>query len=191
MLENTVKYQNLSQFRVPAESRGRPTWYVQIWMIVSATLFRWSPRIFWGWRRLLLRSFGAKIGANVLIRPSCSIYYPWKVTIGDNSWIGDDSTLYSLANIAIGANVAIAHGVYLCAGSHDISSLTFDQTSAPIRIEDEVWLANQVFVAPGVVIGKGCVVGTRSLVVSDLPSGMVCYGSPAKSVRSRKTPADE
>lgn len=179
-------YQDLSKFFLPPSERGRPKWFIFLWMIVQATLWRYSPRPLYGWRRFLLRIFGADIGANVLIRPTSKITYPWNIEIGINSWIGDDCTLYSLGKIQIGANVSIAHDVYLCTGSHDYSSLSFSQKTAPIKIEDQCWLPNDIFVGPGVTIGLGCVVGARSSIFNDLPSGMICYGNPAKPVRPRK-----
>jgi len=59
----------------------------------------------YGWRRLLLKLFGAKIGKKVIIRPSVKITYPWNLTIGDYSWIGDDVNLYTLGEIKIGSNL--------------------------------------------------------------------------------------
>ena len=75
---------------------------------------------------------------------------------------------------------------YLCAGSHDYRSPTLPTFSAwPIIIEDEAWLAADVFVAPGVTIGRGAVVGSRSSVFTDLPAMMVCVGSPARPIHAR------
>jgi putative colanic acid biosynthesis acetyltransferase WcaF len=105
-----MEYQKLSQFKLPKDFRGKPGWYVQLWWIVQDTLFRWSPQFMYGWRRLLLRLFGAKVGKNVIIRPTAKITYPWKVKIGDYSWIGDDVVLYSLGEIVIGDNVVIVKG---------------------------------------------------------------------------------
>lgn len=178
-------YQDLSRHRVSATFRGRTKIVVQLWWIVQATLFAWSPQVLYGWRRFLLRCFGAKIGRGVLLRPSVRITYPWKVSIGDYSWIGDDTVLYSLGNIYIGRNVSIAHRDYLCTGLHDIHSITFDIGAKPIIIEDECWIPNDVFVGPGVTIGCGCVVGARSTVLKDLPEGMICYGNPAKAIKER------
>ncbi len=56
----------------------------------------------------------------------------------------------------------------------------------PICIGDQVWVASDVFVAPGVTIGDGAVVGLRSTVLHDLPPGMLCYGNPAKPVKPRE-----
>jgi putative colanic acid biosynthesis acetyltransferase WcaF len=177
--------QDLKTFRQPAGFRGRPAWMVQLWWIVQATLFRLSPQILFGWRRFLLRLFGCVVGKGVLIRPSVEITYPWKVSIGDYSWIGDGVTLYSLGNIQIGNNVVISQQSYICTGSHDMSMPAFDITQDPIVIEDESWIATGVFVAPGVRVGYGAVVGARSSVLSDAPPLTVSIGNPAKPVRPR------
>jgi putative colanic acid biosynthesis acetyltransferase WcaF len=177
--------QDLRQFRLPENFRGRPAWVVQLWWFVQATLFNLSPQVLYGWRRVLLRLFGAKIGRGVLVRSSVEIPYPWKVSIGDWSWIGDDVRLYSLGEIEIGENVVISQNSYLCTGSHDFSRPAFDIYSIRIIVESESWLAADVFVAPGVRIGRGAVVGARSTVLHDLPSMMVCYGNPARPSRPR------
>ncbi len=178
-------YQDLERFHVPPDGRGRPKWFIFLWMAVQATLWRWSPRPLYAWRRFLLRLFGGQVGPGTLIRPTTSITYPWNISIGRHSWIGDDCTLYSLDKIEIGSNVSIAHQVYLCTGYHDYSALHFPQLTAPIVIENECWLPNDVFVAPGVTIGKGCVVGARSSVFDSLPAGMICFGTPARPARAR------
>src|SRR5438105_4960330 len=103
-----MRCQDLSAFSLPAEFRGRPAWFVQLWWLVQSTLFRWSPQFMYGWRRLLLRLFGATIGRSVLVRPTARITYPWKIRIGDYSWIGDDVVLYSLGEIDIGAHVVVS-----------------------------------------------------------------------------------
>jgi putative colanic acid biosynthesis acetyltransferase WcaF len=179
------RYQDLSRFRLPAGFRGRSAAFVQLWWIVQATLFRLSPQGLYGWRRCLLRLFGARIGCGVLVRPTVRITFPWKVSVGNNSWIGDDVVLYSLGPITIGANAVVSQKSYLCAGSHDPHSVSFDISAVPIRIGDECWIATDVFVAPGVTIGDGAVIGARSSVFHDIPAGMVCHGNPAVPVRPR------
>ncbi len=177
--------QNLETFRLPDEFRGRAAWYVQVWWIVQCTFFGLSPQFMYGWRRFLLRLFGAKVGRGVLIRPSARVTYPWKVSIGDWAWIGDNAVLYSLSQIEIGTNAVISQRSYLCAATHDYTSPNFDIIGAKITIGAEVWIAADVFVAPGVLIGQGAVVGARSSVFSALPPMMLCYGNPAKPVRPR------
>jgi putative colanic acid biosynthesis acetyltransferase WcaF len=158
---------------------------VQLWWLVQATLFRGSPQVCYGFRRWLLRRFGAQIGKGVIVRPSATLTYPWRVKIGDNSWIGDDVVIYSFAEITIGKDVVISQKSYLCAGTHDYRSQDFSIQALPIVIEDQAWVAADVFVAPGVTVGKGAVVGSRSSVFTSLPSMMVCVGCPARPVRSR------
>lgn len=179
-------YQNLKEFKVPENFRGRSKVVVQLWWIVEKTLFAWSPQFFYGWRRFLLRLFGAKIGKNVLIRSSAKFTYPWKVSIGDYTWVGEDCILYSLGNITIGKHVAIAHGVYFNTGLHDYSKESFDINYKEVVIEDQAWVTNDVYIAPGVRIGKGCVIGARSNVFKSMPEGYICYGNPAKAIKKRR-----
>ena len=180
-----MSVQDLSKFRMPPGFRGRSALAVQLWWLVQATLFRWSPQFMYGWRRAILRFFGAKVGQGVIIRPSVTVTYPWKVQIGDHAWVGDDVVLYSLGEISIGRNAVVSQGSYLCAGTHDYQSPAFDILSKPVVVEDEAWVATDVFVAPGVTVGRGAVVGARSSVFTDLPAMMLCVGSPAKPVRPR------
>lgn len=179
------KIQDLSRFSIPKGFRSRSVVQVQSWWLVQSLLFKSSPQFMYGWRRFLLRLFGAKIGQNVIIRPSVTVTYPWKVSIGDDSWIGDDVVLYSLGEIEIGANTVVSQKSYLCGGSHDYTDETFPIWSKKIIIEDECWLATDVYVAPGVRIGAGTVVGARSSVFKNLPAGKVCVGSPAIVIKDR------
>jgi putative colanic acid biosynthesis acetyltransferase WcaF len=180
------QYQDLSRFTMPEGFRGRSALVVQIWWMIQDTLFRLSPHALFGWRNFLLRSFGAKIGKRVQIRSTTRVTYPWKLSIGDYVWVGDDCVFYNLGTIEVGSHVAIAHDVYFCTGLHDYGRLDFPIGQKPIRIEDEVWIPNDVFVGPGVTVGRGAVVGARSTVLHDLPAGMVCYGNPAKAIKPRK-----
>lgn len=182
-----AEIQDLSKFKLPPGFRGRSGFTVQLWWLVQQTLFAWSPQFMYPWRRFLLRLFGADIGQHVLVRPTAQITFPWKVKIGDHSWIGDNVTLYSLGEIRIGKNTVVSQRSYLCTGSHDYSSVSFDIYAEPIIVGDEAWIASDVFVSPGVTIGDGCVVGIRSTVIEDLPPRMVCYGSPARPVKDRTT----
>ena len=177
--------QDLSLFRLPPGFRGRSGATVFLWQIVQASLFACSPQFAYGWRRLLLRAFGARIGRDVKIRPSARITYPWKVEIGDRSWIGDQAELYSLAPIRIGADAVVSHKSYLCAASHDPRSADFPMVEGPVTVGDQAWIAADVFIAPGVTIGKGAVIGARSSVFSNIPDGMVAFGTPAQVQRPR------
>ena len=180
-----MKYQNLDSYQTPQGFRGRSKVSVQLWWIVQATLFRLSPQMLYGWRRFLLRSFGATIGKDEIIRPSAQITYPWKLTIGDYSWIGDEVVLYTLGEIQIGAHAVISQRSYICTGTHDYASEDFRIYAKKINIGDKCWLATDVYVAPGCTIGEGTVVGARSSVFKDLPPQKICIGNPAKPLRDR------
>lgn len=177
--------QDLSCFRLPPGFRGRSAVVVQLWWFVHSTLFHWSPQFAYGFRRWLLRCFGARVGKGVVIRPSVTITYPWKVCIGDYAWIGDDVVLYSLGEIKIGAHAVVSQSSYLCAADHDYTQVGFPIRSRRITIGAEAWVATDVFVAPGVSIGRGAVIGARSGVFKDMPAGMVCLGSPCTPRKER------
>ena len=181
-------YIDLSRFFVPKEFRGRSKWVVQLWWIAQDWLFRPSPQFMYGWRRFLWRLFGAEVGRDVLIRPTARVTFPWNVTVGDNSWIGDYAELYSLAPIQIGRNSIVSQRAYLCAGTHDYSKVDFPLVAKPIRIEDEVWIAAGAFIFPGVTIGKGSIVAAASLVLQDMPGATICAGHPARPIRQRPIP---
>jgi len=179
------RFQDLAAFRLPPGFHGRPAWFVQLWWAVQASLFARSPRIAYGWRRFLLRLFGARIGRAVLIRPSARCIYPWRLAIGDRSWIGEQVELYTLAPITIGKDVVVSQRTFLCAGGHDPTRPSFDTTTAPITVEDEAWIAADVFVAPGVTVGRGAVIAARSTLLHDARPGWLYAGYPARPIRPR------
>ena len=180
------EFQDLEQFRVPPGFRGRSGPVVLLWQLTQSTLFALSPQPLYGWRRALLRLFGAKIGRKVLVRPTARVTFPWKVEIGDFSWIGDHAELYSLDKITIGCHSVVSQRSYLCTGSHDMHDVAFSYLTAPITIGDQVWIASDVFVAPGVTIGSGAVVGLRSTVLDDVAPELVAFGAPARTQRRRR-----
>jgi putative colanic acid biosynthesis acetyltransferase WcaF len=183
-------YQRLDLFKLPTSFRGRTAIFVQFWWLVQALIVKPMPQICYPIRRLLLRAFGAKIGPGVKIRPGVEITYPWKVAIGENTWIGDDVTLYSLGMITIGANSVISQQSYICAADHDYSQVSFPIRERPVDIGDQVWIAGGVWVGPGVKIADGVVVGARSTVTKDLPAAMICVGSPCRPLKRREPARD-
>ena len=180
------KVQELNRFHLAEGFRGRSSFSVQLWWICQSTLFGCSPQFMYKWRVFLLRSFGARIGSNVLVRPTARITYPWKVSIGNNSWIGDDSVIYSLGEIDIGNDVVISQRSYICSATHDYNEISFGMIQKRIKIEDQCWLATDVFVGPGVTIGEGAVIGARSSVFKDVSEYTVSRGSPCVVVSMRK-----
>jgi putative colanic acid biosynthesis acetyltransferase WcaF len=156
-----------------------------IWNFVWLFLFRTSPRPLHGWRRFLLRLFGANVGRGAHIYPAAVIWAPWNLQIGEQCGVANGAILYSQAKITLGVRSVISQGVHLCTGTHDFSVRGMPLVTRPIVVEAEVWLAAECFVLPGVTIGEGAVVGARSVVTRDLPSWMVCAGHPCRPIKPR------
>ncbi|MEL6164164.1 MAG: hormogonium polysaccharide biosynthesis acetyltransferase HpsU [Cyanobacteria bacterium J06641_2] len=160
--------------------RGRAGWYVFLWWFVQAITFPLTLHNMSGIRCAILRLFGARIGKGVLIRPTARFTYPWKVTIDDYSWIGDDVVLYSLDEIHIGSHCVVSQKSYICTGSHDIKDPAFGLKINKVAIGNGAWVATDCFVAPGVTIGANAVIGARSSVLTDMPNAQVCWGTPCR-----------
>ncbi|MBD1842827.1 colanic acid biosynthesis acetyltransferase WcaF [Cyanobacteria bacterium FACHB-63] len=181
---------DLRQYDQSWFDRGRPGWYVLLWWLVQAIVFPMTPHPLNSLRCWVLRWFGAKIGQGVLIRPTARFTYPWKVEIGDYSWIGDDVVLYSLDRISIGNHCVISQKSYLCTGSHNISDPAFKLETCSIEIGHGAWIATDCFIAPGVQIGSNTVIGARSTVLKSMPAQSVCWGSPCRSQYLREFQAN-
>ena len=175
----------LITYDISRYNRGKPKWYVMLWWLVQAIAFPLSLHNFNFFRRFLLRLFGAKIGRGVIIRPSARFTFPWKVKIGDYSWIGDDVMFYSLDRITVGSHSVISQKTYLCTGSHDIQNPSFNLITAPIEIGNGTWIATDCFIAPGAKIGSNSVIGVRSNVMKNIDSQKVAWGNPCRSQYSR------
>lgn len=157
-----------------------------VWGVVWQLLFRPSPRVAHGWRCLLLRLFGARLGRGVHIYPSARIWAPWHLEMGDGACLADDVDCYSVAPVRVGARATVSQYSYLCTASHDHSRRDMPLVTAPIVLGEDVWITADVFVGPGVTVGDGAVVLARSAVVRDLPAWTVCAGSPARALRPRR-----
>jgi putative colanic acid biosynthesis acetyltransferase WcaF len=179
------EFQRLNLFELPRSFRGRSLVVVQFWWFVQSAFFKRLPQCCYPIRRMLLRAFGASIGAGVRIRPGVEVTYPWRLTVGDYAWIGDNVTLYSLGSICIGANSVISQNAYICAADHDYSDVTFPIRARAVTVGEQVWIGSDVWIGPGVAVNSGSVVGARSTVIKDLPPGMVCVGSPCKPIKPR------
>jgi acetyltransferase-like isoleucine patch superfamily enzyme/glycosyltransferase involved in cell wall biosynthesis len=161
------------------------------WGTVQGTIFRFSPHNAYGWRRMLLRVFGAKLGADVRIRRTVKVEIPWNLTIGDHSVVGDEAILYCLGAVTVGRYVTISQYAHLCAGTHETGSRRMKLLTPPIAIGDDVWVAADAFVGPGVTIGERTILGARASAFSDLPADVVAVGMPAKPVRAREFESGE
>jgi putative colanic acid biosynthesis acetyltransferase WcaF len=160
---------SLDGFTGRGYSRGRGVPMQILWLMSRGLLMKWwCPNAV---RIGVLRLFGARIAAGVIVRHQVKIHWPWKLAVGRNSWIGEEVWILNLEQIQIGSNTCISQGAFLCAGSHDRRSATFEFDNAPVVIGDSVWVAARATVLRGVRIGDGATVGATAIVTDDVPAG--------------------
>jgi len=155
-----------------------------LWGLVQP-LFTFSPRILWGWRRSLLRLFGAKVGRGVHIFPTVRIAIPWNLDVGDEVAIGDRAIIYNLGPVRIGEQVTISQGAHLCAGTHDYTRADMLLLKLPIEIDRGAWICADAFIGPGVCVGEFAIVAARAVAVKNVPARTIVAGNPIRIVRER------
>lgn len=160
-------FHSLSAFTGANYDRGRSVAWQIAWLMASSLVVGqwWCPMKL---RVAVLRAFGAEIGQDVVFRHRVRVHWPWKLRVGDGSWVGEGVWILNLEPVDIGSNVCVSQEVLLCTGSHDRTSPSFEFDNAPITIEDDAWLATRATVLRGCVIGRGAVVGATALVTSDV-----------------------
>lgn len=157
-----------------------------LWRAVWWTLFRPSPVFCQAWRRLLLRTFGARIAATAVIYPSARIWAPWNLEMGGFACLGPHADCYSVDRVTLGAHSTVSQEAVLCAASHDITDRAMRLTTAPITLGDGAWIAQGAFIHPGRTIGEGAVVAARAVVVKDVAPWEVVGGNPAVFLKRRE-----
>src|SRR5690606_6506097 len=120
------------------------------WLIVQATLFRLPLPRAYGWRRWLLRMFGARLGAHAGIRRTVRIMHPWLLEMGDWSMLGDRVDVYNLGPVRIGNHTVVSQDAVLCAGTHDHTDPSLPLKRPPVVLGSGVWVAAGAFIGPGV-----------------------------------------
>lgn len=156
------------------------------WSIVWGIFARPLPRSLGsGWKRFLLRMFGAKMASTAKVYSSAKVYYPANLIMDEYSCLASDVDCYNVAPIQVGANTTVSQGAYLCTASHDITNPLNPLITAPIIIEDQAWVAAYAFVSMGVTIGQGAVVGARAAVFKDVEPWTIVGGNPAKFIKKR------
>jgi len=160
--------------------RGAPRWKELLWYLCRDLFFLYCPPLPSSWRVSLLRLFGAKVGEGVVIRERCSIQLPWRLSIGDHCWIGEGVEILCLDEVSIAEHCCISQGAYLCTGSHDFHSESFDLITAPIAIASHSWVGARAFVGAGVSVGEECLVGAGAVLIKDLPAQHRALGNPAQ-----------
>ncbi|WPY96242.1 WcaF family extracellular polysaccharide biosynthesis acetyltransferase (plasmid) [Limimaricola variabilis] len=174
----------LDRFSSAGFDRGAPRVVEALWLAANSLLLSsWLPGS--GWRVRLLRIFGAQLGHGVVIKPGVRVKFPWRLRVGDHSWIGEDVWIDNLAEVCIGAHACLSQGAYLCTGSHDWGRESFDLITRPIAVADHAWVGARAVLAPGATLGTGAVLGMGSLGKGDMTSWTIHVGHPAGSRRAR------
>jgi putative colanic acid biosynthesis acetyltransferase WcaF len=155
------------------------------WYFVNAAFFMNPIFAFNGLKVFFLKRFGAKVGKGVIIKPSVNIKYPWMLSIGNNTWIGERVWIDNLAQVHIGNNVCISQGAFLLCGNHNYKKVAFDLEVGEIIVEDGVWIGAMAVVCPGVTCYSHAVLSVGSVATANLEKYSIYQGNPAVKVRER------
>lgn len=156
-----------------------------IWYLVNVFFFKNSLNISSGLKVALLKMFGAKIGKGVVIKPGVNIKYPWKLSVGEYCWIGEEVWIDNLSDVIIGNSVTISQGALLLTGSHDHTRETFDFLSNTIILEDGVWIAARAIVFGRVTCKSHSILGMNSIADKNMDAYTIYKGNPAIAVGKR------
>ena len=180
MIKTDLSRYDNSWYKTGGSNTKRILWYfANVLFIVNP--FNPSSKI----KVVLLRFFGAQIGKGVVIKPSVNIKYPWNLSIGDYTWIGENVWIDNLSQVTIGSNVCISQGAMLLCGNHNYKRPTFDLIVKPITIEDGAWVGAQSTVCPGVTMHSHSVLAVGSIASKDLMPYSIYRGNPAVKVAER------
>ena len=162
--------------------RGAHPFKELLWLFSKIVFFRIPIPLPSAFRCFVLRMFGANIGEGVVIRAGVDITFPWRLTIGDFSWIGEEVKILNLNDVIIGSNCCVSQRAFLCTGSHNFASEGFDLITDKITVSDSSWIAAQVFVGPGVSIGPSSMIAAGSMIARNVEANQMAIGNPARVV---------
>lgn len=167
----------------PSEGRLRRL----LWTAVYFFVFKRTPRFCMGGvRRKILRLFGAKIGKGCKIAPSCFVWAPWNLEMGNFACLADGVDCYSVDRILMMDYSTVSQRAFLCGASHDITKIERPLFHRPIVISKHAWICAEAFVGPGVIVGEGAVVGAGSVVMRSVEPWAVMMGNPSVKIKSRE-----
>jgi putative colanic acid biosynthesis acetyltransferase WcaF len=175
---------DLSLAGTPGYSRGRSRFVEALWWVteffVLTNPLQPSSRM----RVVALRVFGSSVGRNVILRPRLRVKYPWRLEIGDHSWIGEEVWLHNQDRLRIGSNVVISQGTFITTGSHETQS-TMDLVTKSVIIEDGAWLTVRCIVLPGSEVGRNAIATPGSVVRGKLEQDTLYGGNPVQPLGPR------
>lgn len=140
-----------------------------LWNLIWAVFARPLPRSVGNqWKLFLLRLFGAKVHRTSVVYSTAKIYMPWNLEMAEFSCLSPEVDCYNVDKIYIGAHSTVSQKTYLCSASHDVTKSTHPLITAPIIIEDQVWIGADAFIGMGVTLGQGAVVGATASVYKNV-----------------------
>jgi acetyltransferase-like isoleucine patch superfamily enzyme len=107
-----------------------------------------------------------------------------RISIGDRTFINYGSSISAYKQVKIGCDCLLGHHTLILDNNeHGVEQREVAPTSAPVIIEDHVWIGSRVIILPGVFVGHHSVVGAGSVVTKDIPANCLAVGNPARVVR--------
>lgn len=176
---------DLGTFSTSNFDKGANTLKIVMWYFTNALFVRASWNPFMRIKIFFLKIFGAKIGKELVIKNNVNIKFPWKLTVGNNVWLGENAWIDNLDEIIIGNNVCVSQGALLLTGNHDYTLSTFDYRNAPIIIEDGAWIGAKTVVCPGVKVQSHAILTVGSTATKDMEAYGIYQGNPAQKIRIR------
>lgn len=156
-----------------------------LWYFLGSPLVRSRVLPFSSVKCWILRLFGAQVGRGVYIKPGVAVKFPWRLSVGDHCWIGEDAWIDNLAQVTLGAHACISQGAYLCTGNHDWSTSNMKLFRKPIVVRDGCWVGARATLCPGTILGTGAVLAVGAVATKEIPSYQIWGGNPAHFVRHR------
>jgi putative colanic acid biosynthesis acetyltransferase WcaF len=150
---------------------------VYLWALCELILVTNPFQISSDIRVRVLRLFGAKIGAGVIMRPRVRVKFPWKLSVGARSWIGEGVWIHNQDRIDIGSDVVVSQDSFLTTGTHAFRSDMALETQ-PVVIENGVWITTRCVVLAGSRIRRSAVVLPNTVVRGEVPAGSL-FGTPS------------
>ncbi len=177
---------DLSKFDNRWYSPGRGFIVRTIWYYVNSLFLNSYFLPSSGLKIFLLRLFGARIGKGCVIKPKVNVKYPWKLSLGDHSWVGEGVWIDNLDEVTVGNHVCISQGAFLLCGNHNYKKATFDLMVSPIIIKDGAWIGAKAVVCPGVIVEENVVLSVGSVLKGQTEKGMIYSGNPAGLIKRRE-----
>jgi putative colanic acid biosynthesis acetyltransferase WcaF len=160
-----------------------------LWSAARVLLFRPSPRPCHAWRAMLLRMFGAKLGAKCHIYPGAVVWAPWNLHCEDRVSFADGAEIYNPSPMFFGSHAIVSQGAYVCGATHLYNEPEFRLVSFEMRIGAYAWICARAMVSPRVNVGEGAILGLGSVATKDLEPFGIYAGNPARLVKMRERSA--